>query len=137
MNLSLLSQIKGIFDILSIPEQLLLIEQFVHQVHQRTLKKEDINDQPALMADDPEIQNELNKIEQEFAVTEGDGLESVCKRLAVLTKIQNGKYACRPASGNLLPSDSFAARKHEEKKWEGRFVSDHPHRWNPCNFRSS
>ncbi len=38
-------------------------------------------------------------------------------RMAVLAKIRNRRYAC-PASDNLLPSDSFAARKEDEKKRE-------------------
>lgn len=78
MNQSVLSQIEDTFSRLSISEQLLLIERLVHQVHQNTLKqKTDLDNQLALMAADPEIQNELERIEQEFAYAEADGLENM------------------------------------------------------------
>jgi len=48
--------------------------------------------------------------------TEPAGQEN---RMAVLAKIRNRRYAC-PASDNLLPPDSFAARKEDEKKREER-----------------
>jgi hypothetical protein len=77
MNQSMLSQIEDTFSRLSISEQLLLIERLVHQVHQNTLKQtNDLDSQLALMAADPEIQNELEMIEQEFAYAEADGLEN-------------------------------------------------------------
>jgi hypothetical protein len=77
MSQSALSQIEDTFSRLSISEQLLIIERLVHQVHQNTLKQtNDLDAQLALMAADPEIQNELERIEQEFSYAEGDGLEN-------------------------------------------------------------
>jgi len=77
MDESILSQIEDSFSQLSVPEQLKLIERLVHQVHQSTLKPgDDLDDQLALMAADPQIQKELQRIEQDFAQAEADGLES-------------------------------------------------------------
>ena len=78
MNQAIASQIEDNFSRLSISDQLLLIERLIHHIHQSTLgKKEDLNNQLSLMAADPEIQAELQKIEQEFAHTEADGLEAL------------------------------------------------------------
>jgi hypothetical protein len=77
MNQSVLSQIENTFSRLSISEQLMLIERLVHQVHQKALKQtNDLDNQLTLMAADPEIQRELERIEQEFAYAEADGLEN-------------------------------------------------------------
>jgi hypothetical protein len=78
MNQSVLSQIEDTFRSLSTSEQLLLIERLVHQVHQDALRKsDDLDHQLALMAADPEIQNEIERIEQEFSYAAADGLESI------------------------------------------------------------
>jgi hypothetical protein len=78
MNQSVLSQIEDTFRSLSISEQLLLIERLVHQVHEDTLKQtDDLDNQLALMAADPQIQNELERIEQEFGYAAADGLENI------------------------------------------------------------
>ena len=75
MSQSMISQIENTFSRLSISEQLLLIERLVHQVRKSTLKQPtDLENQLALMAADPQIQNELEKIEAEFAYAEADGL---------------------------------------------------------------
>lgn len=77
MNNAILSQIEDSFSQLSISEQLRLIERLVHRVHERTVKERaDLDTQLALMAADPEMQSELQKIEQEFMHTEEDGLET-------------------------------------------------------------
>jgi len=77
MNQSVLSQIEHAFSKLSLSEQLLLIERLVHQVQQNTSKQtDDLDNQLALMSADPEVQSELEKIEQEFAYAEADGLEN-------------------------------------------------------------
>jgi len=77
MNQTVLSQIEDTFNKLSISEQLRLIERLVHQVHQNTLRQTNqFEDQLSLMAADPEIQHELQRIEQEFAYAEADGLEN-------------------------------------------------------------
>ena len=39
--------------------------------------RQDVEMQLAAMANDPEIQNELQMIEEEFALAEADGLEAV------------------------------------------------------------
>ena len=77
MNDSIVTQIEDGFNQLSISEQLWLIERLVHRVHEATLdNRSDFDAQLALMANDPEIQNELRNIEQEFSHTEADGLET-------------------------------------------------------------
>ena len=63
MSNSIFSQIEDGFNQLSISEQLWLIERLVHRVHEATLKNgSDLDRQLALMAADPEIQNELSHI---------------------------------------------------------------------------
>jgi hypothetical protein len=63
MSNSIFTQIEDGFNQLSISEQLWLIERLVHRVHVATLKNGDDRDrQLALMAADPEIQNELPNI---------------------------------------------------------------------------
>lgn len=76
-----LSQIEKVIDHLSREEQLWLIEQLAHRL-QEDLMKSDTVEQTAFesqlvaMAVDREIQAELQKIDQEFAITEADGLKS-------------------------------------------------------------
>ena len=66
MSQSMISQIEDTFSRLSISEQLLLIECLVHQVHKSTLKQPtDLENQLALMAADPQIQNELERIDSQ------------------------------------------------------------------------
>ena len=78
MSNLIFSQIEDSFSQLSISEQLWLIERLAHLAHEATLKNgNDVDEQLALMANDPEIQSELQKIEQEFSPTEADGLETV------------------------------------------------------------
>jgi len=77
MSNSVLTQIEDGFKQLSTSEQLWLIERLVHHVHEATLKpSNDVDAQLALMAADPQIQNELRRIEQEFSYAEADGLET-------------------------------------------------------------
>ena len=78
MNASMLSKIEDIFNQLSITEQLWLIQKLVQRIRENMAHKEDLFEaQLAAMAADPEIQNELQQIEQEFAFTETDGLEAI------------------------------------------------------------
>jgi len=78
MSDSIVTQIEDGFSQLSIPEQLWLIERLVHRVHEATLNnRSDLDQQLALMADDPEIQSELRSIEREFSNAEADGLEMI------------------------------------------------------------
>lgn len=77
MRNSVLAQIESSFGQLTVSEQLLLIERLVHQVHEVTLKRRgELDQQLAMMAADPEIQRELQRIELEFSNAEADGLES-------------------------------------------------------------
>ena len=77
MNASMLSKIEDIFNQLSITEQLWLIQRLVQRIRENVGNKEDLfESQLMAMAADPEIQNELQQIEQEFAFTEIDGLEA-------------------------------------------------------------
>ncbi|HJQ67823.1 MAG TPA: hypothetical protein VKA70_02555 [Blastocatellia bacterium] len=67
MNQTVLSQIEDTFNKLSLSDQLRLIERLVHRVHQNTLRQPDeIDNQLVLMAADPEIQQEIQRIEQDF-----------------------------------------------------------------------
>jgi len=78
MSSSLLNQIEKKLDYLSYEEQLLLIEQIIHRLQKSTVNKPSILEEQLLaMANDPEIKNELQKIEKEFAGTEADGLEGI------------------------------------------------------------
>jgi hypothetical protein len=78
MDQSTLSQIEDTFSKLPVSEQLWLIERLVHRLHQNSLRQtNDLNNQLTLMAADPEIQTELQKIEQEFSYAEADGLENL------------------------------------------------------------
>jgi hypothetical protein len=77
ISTSVLTQIEDGFKQLSTSEQLWLIERLVHYVHEATLKQSnDVHEGLALMATDPQIQNELRRIEQEFSYAEADGLET-------------------------------------------------------------
>jgi hypothetical protein len=76
MSNSVLSQLEDGFKQLSTSEQLSLIERLVHHVHEATLQqRNDVDEELALMAADPQIQRELRRIEQEFSYAEADGLE--------------------------------------------------------------
>ncbi|HLF91606.1 MAG TPA: hypothetical protein VI451_21865 [Anaerolineales bacterium] len=75
MNVSVISQIEGQINRLSLNEQLWLMERLAHQIRKKTTEeKEDWDEQLALMAADPDIQHELKLIEAEFASAEMDGL---------------------------------------------------------------
>jgi hypothetical protein len=80
MYAPILNEIEERIDHLSRHEQLWLIELLAHRLREG-LKKSTSPDQShfksqlLLMANDPEMQAELQKINQEFAVTEMDGLE--------------------------------------------------------------
>jgi uncharacterized protein YicC (UPF0701 family) len=58
---------------LPVNDQLRLIERLAHRLRER--KRDDIDQELAAMANDPNIQRELQEIESEFAGTESDGLE--------------------------------------------------------------
>jgi hypothetical protein len=60
MSNSALTQVEDGFKELSTSEQLLLIERLVHHVRETTLKQRtNVDAELAIMANDPQIQNEL------------------------------------------------------------------------------
>ena len=77
MNLSGLSQIERKISQLSREEQLRLIERIVHRLRKSNKERVDLDSQLAAMAHDPEIQEEMRRIEKEFALTETNGLEKL------------------------------------------------------------
>ena len=77
MNMMALSQIEESIHELSLDEQLWLIERLAQHVRNAIAIQRDFEKQLIAMANDPQIQNELQTIEEEFAVAEGDGLDSI------------------------------------------------------------
>ncbi len=80
MPSQVLSQIKKTINYLSGKEQLWLIELLAHRLRENSIKnsieQSAFESQLAAMAMDTEVRVELQKIEQEFTITEADGLES-------------------------------------------------------------
>jgi len=77
MSNSALTQIEDGFKRLSASEQQCLIERLIRHLNETTTNRtNDLDQQLALMASDPEIQNELERIEREFSYAEADGLET-------------------------------------------------------------
>jgi hypothetical protein len=81
MSLAVLSEIENTVSHLPHNEQLRLIEQLVHHLREDLMVSDEVEQatfesQLAAMATDPEIQNELQKIDREFVATEADGLEN-------------------------------------------------------------
>ncbi len=76
MNMPVLTQIQENINRLSSDEQLWLIEWLAHRVREKAGAQSVWESQLADMAADPEIQDELQKIEAEFALAEADGLET-------------------------------------------------------------
>ena len=77
MNMMILSQIEEDIYKLSLDEQLWLIERLAQHIRNAVAIKDDFEMQLIAMANDPEIQNELQIIETEFAIAEADGLEAI------------------------------------------------------------
>ena len=73
--LSLLNELEENIRRLPLDDQLLLIERVSHRIRTDISDKMDIDAQLSKMAADPEIQKELQDIEQEFTATEQDGLD--------------------------------------------------------------
>lgn len=61
-------------NLLSLDEQLALLERLARRIRERTHQPVSLDDDLAAMAVDPDIQRELRQIEAEFAETESDGL---------------------------------------------------------------
>ena len=79
-HLTTLNQVGEMIEHLSHKEQLSLIERLAHRLQEDSMKSDMpeqaiFKSQLVAMAADPEIQAELHKIEQEFNITERDGLE--------------------------------------------------------------
>jgi len=79
MRSAVLNQVEETISQLSRQEQLWLIEQLAHHLREGAMKRDArgkpaFKDQFVAMASDPQIQMELQKIDQEFAITEADGL---------------------------------------------------------------
>ena len=72
---SLLNELEENIRRLPLDDQLLLIERVSHRIRNDISVKMDIDTQLSKMAADPEIQKELQEIEQEFSATEQDGLD--------------------------------------------------------------
>ena len=78
MNTMVLSQLEENIYELSLDEQLWLIERLAQHIRNAmTIKEDNLEMQLIAMANDPEIQNELQIIETEFAIAEADGLEAI------------------------------------------------------------
>jgi hypothetical protein len=75
MNLAVLSQIEARIDQLSLAEQLWLIERLAQRLRAQMIVHSPFEQQLAAMAEDPDIQRELQRIEEEFAPADADGLE--------------------------------------------------------------
>jgi hypothetical protein len=77
MDMMALSQIEESIYELSLDEQLWLIERLAQHIRSAITIQNNIETQLMAMANDPQIQNELQMIEKEFAVAEIDGLEAI------------------------------------------------------------
>ena len=77
MNMRVLSQIEENIYKLSLDEQLWLIERLAQHIRTAMALDDNIETQLMAMANDPEIQDELQMMNAEFAIAEADGLEGV------------------------------------------------------------
>lgn len=77
MNMPVLSEMEDSLTRLSLAEQLWLMERLVQHIRERTVTATSVapSNDLAAMAADPQIQRELRLIEEEFALTEADGLD--------------------------------------------------------------
>jgi hypothetical protein len=75
MNLAVLSQIEAHIDQLSLGEQLWLLERLAQRLREQLVVQTPFEQQLTAMAADPDIQQELRRIEEEFAPAAADGLE--------------------------------------------------------------
>ena len=75
MNFPALSHIEECITQLAVDEQLWLIARVAQRLHAQLAAQNSLDVQLTAMASDPEIQNELRAIAEEFAHAEADGLE--------------------------------------------------------------
>jgi len=76
MNLPALSQIEESIDHLSLAEQLWLIERVAQRIREKLDTQSAFDQQLAAMAADQELQQEMRRIEEEFAHAAADGLDT-------------------------------------------------------------
>jgi hypothetical protein len=77
MNTMVLSELEENIYELSLDEQLWLIERLAQHIRSAMAVTDNFELQLIAMANDPEIQDELQIIAAEFAVAEADGLEAI------------------------------------------------------------
>jgi hypothetical protein len=70
-----LAELEAAVSELPIEDQLRLVERLTQRIRERFAAKIDIEAQLREMAEDAEIQKELQDINREFAVAEADGLD--------------------------------------------------------------
>jgi hypothetical protein len=75
MSSPVLNEIEQRINLLSFDEQLLLLEQLAQRIRRAKQPDRSAADDLAAMASDPDIQRELQEIDEEFRATEMDGLE--------------------------------------------------------------
>ncbi|MEZ4590774.1 MAG: hypothetical protein R3D55_06485 [Chloroflexota bacterium] len=76
MNMPILSEMENNISRLSLKEQLWLMERLVQGIRANMSQTENqFEDELAAMANDPQIQEELQKIGEEFAYADADGLD--------------------------------------------------------------
>ena len=76
MNLAVLSQIEKRIHQLSFAEQLWLIERVAQRIREQLVAQSAFEHQLVAMAADSDIQQELQRIEEEFAPFAADGLDT-------------------------------------------------------------
>ena len=77
MHASVLSQIEERITQLPVDEQLWLIERVVQRLRESMRTQHAFEAQLVAMATDPDIQREIHQIDEEFAETESDGLDTL------------------------------------------------------------
>lgn len=76
MNMPILSEMESSIGKLTLKEQLWLMERLVQRIRANTVQRENqFEDDLVVMANDPQIQEELQKISEEFAYADADGLD--------------------------------------------------------------
>jgi hypothetical protein len=75
MNSSVLDRLNADIQRLTLEEQVWLLEQLAQRIREKTMRQQQILEgQLTAMANDPDIQREIELIQSEFAETESDGL---------------------------------------------------------------
>ena len=77
MHTSVLSQIEARITQLPVDEQLWLIERVAQRLRESMRTQRAFEARLVAMAADPDIQYEIHQIDEEFAATESDGLDTL------------------------------------------------------------